>query len=361
MILEKTIAGLVLSASLSFVFSMLFIRFTSKYAFFLNSQERNFKEKKVPRGGGIAIFVSLGLSLLLLSLVFDSLLQGLNGNIDYPLLVFALLMIFLLGMYDDLKETAASIKLLFQTAAAVLVYFAGFKITMISIPFMGTKSLESDVLDFILTILWVVGITNAVNIMDGLDGLAVGVSFFAALSLGILALLSAQPGIVLLIAVLIGSMAGFYPFNFPKATIYLGDSGSLMIGFILAVLSMSRIHRKGSLALALIIPILILLLPILETLVTIVRRVFKKQNIFAADTDHFHFRFLKKGFSETRTTLLLILISFLFALTGILFEFVKTELRLMLLIFTAIVCSFLLYYLGYHTTFPRKEKPPGEE
>ncbi|MBS3819859.1 hypothetical protein KGY73_10210, partial [bacterium] len=126
-------------------------------------------------------------------------------------------------------------------------------------------------------------------------------------------------------------------------------------GFLLAVLSMTKIHRKVSLALALMIPIIILLLPILETLVTIIRRMFKGQNIFTPDTDHFHYRFLKKGLSETKTTLFLISLSFLFSLTGILFEFVKTRLRLVLFALISLICLSLLIYLGYHNIFPRKK------
>jgi UDP-GlcNAc:undecaprenyl-phosphate GlcNAc-1-phosphate transferase len=151
-------------------------------------------------------------------------------------------------------------------------------------------------------------------------------------------------------------MIGFYPFNFPKAKIYLGDSGSMVIGFILAVISMAKIHRKVSLAMALMIPIIILFLPILETVVTIFRRISRKQNIFVGDTDHFHYRFLKKGFTETKATLLLILISFLFSSAGVLFNFVQTRLRLFLFILILLIGFFLLKYLGYYGLFFRKKR-----
>lgn len=302
------------------------------------------------------------ISLLSIRITFGSLFKDMDENASYTLLFFAVCIIFLLGIYDDLKGTDALKKFFLQIIAALIIYFGGFKIAEISIPFIGTKSLGFYFLSFSLTILWVVGITNAVNIMDGLDGLAVGVSFFAALSLGVLAFLSAQYHIVVIIAALLGAMIGFYPFNFPKAKIFLGDSGSLVIGFTLAVISMAKIHRKVSLAIALIIPIIILFLPILETIVTISRRLYRKQNIFTGDMDHFHYRFLKKGFSETKATLFLIFISSLFSLTGVMFNFVHTRLRLLLFILIIAIGFLLLSYLGYYNLIPKKrEQAPGEE
>lgn len=355
------ITALIISGLLSYIFSFLFIKFAYRYNILNNLEERNFKEKKIPRAGGVAIVISMFISLLFVRIVFSYIFKGINETRSYILLFFAVLIIFTLGIYDDLKGANAFKKIFVQIIAAIIIYLAGFKIVEISIPFIGTKSLAFNLIPFLLTIIWVVGITNAVNIMDGLDGLAVGVSFFAALSLGVLALLSYQYHIVVIIVVLLGSMIGFYPFNFPRAKIYLGDSGSMVIGFILAVLPMARIHRKVSLAIALMIPIVILFLPILETLVTIIRRIYGKKSIFTADTDHFHYRFLKKGFSETKTTLLLIFISFLFSLTGISFEFVQTKLRLLLFILVCLVGFSLLGYLGYYNIFPKKRGPAPDE
>lgn len=358
---REIIIALIISSILSYVLSLLSAKLAYKYNIFNDAGGRNFKEKKIPRTGGMAIVISLFISLILIRIFFSNIFKEIDENISYPLFFLAVFIIFVLGIYDDLKGAAAYKKFILQITAAVIIYFAGFKIAEISIPFIGTKSLGFNFLPFLLTILWVVGITNAVNIMDGLDGLAVGVSFFAALSLGVLALLSFQYHAVVIIAVLMGAMMGFYPFNFPKAKIYLGDSGSLVIGFMLAVLSMAKIHRKVSLAMALMIPIIILFLPILETLVTITRRIYKKQNIFIADTDHFHYRFLKKGFSEKKTAVLLISISFLFSLAGILFEFIQPKLRLMFFIIIGFTCLFLLSYLGYYNLFPkRKNRVPRE-
>ena len=199
-------------------------------------------------------------------------------------------------------------------------------------------------------------ITNAINIVDGIDGLATGISFFAAVSMGVLAFLSSQFLLVLIIAVLSGVIIGFYPFNFPKAKLYLGDSGSLVIGFILALLSMAAIQRKASLAIVLLIPIIILFLPILETVITIIRRVYKKQNIFTKDMGHFHYRFLQKKISETKTTLILTSISFLFSICGVLFEYVNTEIRILLLVFIFVVCFVLLKFLGYIKLKPNSKK-----
>lgn len=350
------ISAFVLSGALSFLLSLLFLKQSSINKNFNQHVEINKTEEKIPRVGGTAIILSMVISLLTARIFFSPLFKDIDEKTSYSLFFFAVFIVFILGVYDDLKGADALKKFFFQVVAAILIYFGGFKIAEISIPFIGTKSLGFYFLSFLLTVLWVVGITNAVNIMDGLDGLAVGVSFFAAISLGVLALLSSQFHIVAIIAVLLGAMIGFYPFNFPKAKIYLGDSGSMVIGFILAVVSMAKIHRKVSLALALLIPIVILFLPILETLVTVVRRVYRRQNIFIGDTDHFHYRFLKKGFSETKATLLLILISFISSTVGVLFNFVQTRLRLVLFVLICLIGFFLLHYLGYYNLFSRKKR-----
>jgi len=345
-----------LSGILSSLFSCLIGIFSPKYKIFDHFKDRNHEDKEIPRIGGVILFLSFLITLLFVRVTFPENFKDLDLNINSILLSVAVLIIFFLGAYDDLKGANAWKKLTFQTIAAVLIYTAGIKIAEISIPFIGTKSLSFHILPFFLTILWVVGITNAVNILDGLDGLAVGVSFFAAFSLGVLALLSFQHQIVIIIAALLGAMIGFYPFNFPRAKIFLGDSGSLLIGFALAVLSMAKIHRKASLAVALMIPIIILFLPILETIVTIIRRTTKKAHIFKGDKDHLHYRFLRKGFSETKTTLVLIFISFLFSLSGILIEFVQRKMRFLIFILIFFICFLLLSYLGYISINSKKAK-----
>ncbi|UCC41879.1 MAG: undecaprenyl/decaprenyl-phosphate alpha-N-acetylglucosaminyl 1-phosphate transferase [Candidatus Aminicenantes bacterium] len=341
------ITAIIISGLLSFIFSLSSAKLSSRDKFLGILKDRNSEKPEIPRIGGIVIVISLLISLLLIRVAFPGIFEAVDEKINYNWLIVAVLIIFGLGIYDDIKGADAFKKFLFQIIAAVVIFLAGFKIAEISIPIIGGKTLGFNFLSFLLTILWVVGITNAVNIIDGLDGLAVGISFFAALSLGILALISSQYLVVVFIAVLMGAMIGLYPFNFPRAKIYLGDSGSLVIGFILAALAMTTTHRKISLAIALMIPLMILFLPILETTVTIIRRIYRKQNVFKADKDHLHYRFLRKGFSETKTTLVLIFISFLFSLSGILFEFVDRKLRLFLFVLIFFICFFLLNYLGY--------------
>ncbi len=337
----------IVSGFISFILTWALTKLANKYNFFNKFNSRIFQEKNAARIGGISVFFSLFISMLFIHMVLsNNIFQDLDKIVNIPLLIIAVLIIFTLGLYDDFVGSNVWSKIFFQIIAAAIIYFGGLKIAEISVPFLGSKNINS-LLSFLLTILWVCGITNAVNIIDGINGLAAGISFFALLSLGVLAFLSSQYFLVVIIAVLLGVISGFYPFNFPRAKIYLGDSGSLVIGFILAALSMATIQRKASLAIVLLIPIIILFLPILETIVTIIRRINERKNIFKRDTDHLHYRFLKKGFSETKTTLILTFISFLFSLSGILFEFVKTELRVLLLFSIFLICFFLLKYLGY--------------
>lgn len=345
--MKLIVEAVIVSGLISFSSTWALTKLANKYNFFNKFNSRIFQEKNAARIGGISVFFSLFISMLLIHVVISkSIFQDLDKIVNIPLLILAILVIFTLGLYDDFVGSNVWSKIFFQIIAAAIIYFGGLKIAEISVPFLGSKNINS-LLSFLLTILWVCGITNAVNIIDGINGLAAGISFFALLSLGVLAFLSSQYFLVVIIAVLLGVISGFYPFNFPRAKIYLGDSGSLVIGFILAALSLATIQRKASLAIVLLIPIIILFLPILETIVTIIRRIYKRKNIFKRDMDHLHYRFLKKGFSETKTTLILIFISFLFSLSGILFEFVKIELRVLLLFFIFLVCFFLLRYLGY--------------
>lgn len=336
-----------ISGLISFIFTLTLSRLVFLNHLFNKFNSRIFKEKEVPRVGGGSVFLSLSISLLLVWIFMTPNIPiDFQGTTNILLLIIAVLLIFSIGLYDDFIGTKAWIKFLVQVTAASLIYFAGFKIVELSIPFIGSKGIN-DFVSFLLTVLWVCFITNAINIVDGIDGLATGISFFAAVSMGVLALLSSQFLLVLIIAVLSGVIIGFYPFNFPKAKIYLGDSGSMLIGFILACLSMAAIQRKASLAIVLLIPILILFLPIFETIITIIRRISKKQNIFQGDTGHFHYRFLQKEFSETKTTLILTSISFLFSICGVLFEYVNTEIRILLLILIFMICFALLKFLDY--------------
>ncbi len=345
--MKLIVEAVIVSGLISFSSTWALTKLANKSNFFNKFNYRIYQEKNAARIGGISVFFSLFISMLLIHVIISkSIFQDLDKIVNIPLLILAILVIFTLGLYDDFVGSNVWSKIFFQIIAAAIIYFGGLKIAEISVPFLGSKNINS-LLSFLLTILWVCGITNAVNIIDGINGLAAGISFFALLSLGVLAVLSSQYFLVVIIAVLLGVISGFYPFNFPRAKIYLGDSGSLVIGFILAALSLATIQRKASLAIVLLIPIIILFLPILETIVTIIRRIYKRKNIFKRDMDHLHYRFLKKGFSETKTTLILIFISFLFSLSGILFEFVKIELRVLLLFFIFLVCFFLLRYLGY--------------
>jgi len=172
------ITALMISGFLSYILSFFSAKSTHKHKFFNNFKDGDYKEKEIPRIGGIAIVLSLFISLLFTRLVFSNLFEEVTEDINYTLLIVAVIIIFLLGIYDDLKGANAFKKILIQITAAVIIFIGGFKIAEISIPIIGGKTLGFNFISFLLTILWVVGITNAVNIIDGLDGLAVGISFF---------------------------------------------------------------------------------------------------------------------------------------------------------------------------------------
>ena len=219
-----------------------------------------------------------------------------------PLIIGAIIM-YVLGLVDDIYDLKPYIKLAGQIAAALVVAFYGVTIDFISLP-MGTT-----------TVIWIVAITNAINLIDGLDGLASGVSAIGLITIGFIAILQANIFITMICCVLLGSLIGFLFYNFHPAKIFLGDSGALMIGFIIGFLSL--LVFKNITIIALFFPIVILAVPFIDTLFAMIRRVKKGQHIMQADKSHLHHKLLALGYTHRQTVLLIYSISILFSLSSI--------------------------------------------
>ncbi|TLM98394.1 undecaprenyl/decaprenyl-phosphate alpha-N-acetylglucosaminyl 1-phosphate transferase, partial [bacterium] len=212
--------------------------------------------------------------------------------------------IVLLGILDDVRDVSPRLKLLGQiTAAAVAVIF-GIEVDVITNPFGGVIVLnwQGIPIGIPLTILWIVGITNALNLIDGLDGLAGGLSAIAALTLAVIGWREGSPEIVLPAMILAAATFGFLRYNFYPAKIFMGDSGSMFLGYILACLSVIGVTKTATVV-SVFIPILILGIPIFDTLFAIIRRYINNQPIFKADKDHLHHRLLEIGFTHRQTVL----------------------------------------------------------
>lgn len=257
----------------------------------------------------------------------DPMMTFASGRTHFSLsfLVLALggMAILILGMVDDLRGMGARFKLLGQFLVAIFICSTGYVIESISIPFLGQLVLNSNI-GVIISILWIVGMINAFNLIDGLDGLATGVALIAALSLAGLGASTGNVFIVITCVTLAGSLAAFLFYNFPPASIFLGDTGSMFIGYVLATITLMGTYKVET-ALIIMAPMLALSFPIFETLVSMVRRFVRGVPIFTGDHHHTHHRLLEKGFSSKQVVLILYAITILLALAGYLFLIIPED------------------------------------
>jgi UDP-GlcNAc:undecaprenyl-phosphate GlcNAc-1-phosphate transferase len=265
---------------------------------------RRVHTRATPRLGGIAIYLSLILalsSLLLISnLVTESL--GYFSSVFLKVLVPSSL-VLLLGVYDDLRGVNAVVKFTGLGLIASLFYAMGGRIEAIYIPFFGNMHF-APVASFALTVFWLVAISNAFNLIDGVDGLATGAALFSSVVILIVALSGGHSVMIVVTIVLCGALAGFLRYNFNPASIFLGDSGALFVGFLLASLSLLG-AQKATTAIAVITPILAFGLPVVDTTVTMARRLVGGRPVFEGDGEHIHHMLLARGWSQRRVVLIL--------------------------------------------------------
>ncbi|MGO9864486.1 MAG: MraY family glycosyltransferase [Terriglobales bacterium] len=270
----------------------------------------------LPRVGGVAIFLAFSVSLgmwLALSLIFPSLVAGLAPATLLRIYVPACL-IFCLGIYDDLRGASPYLKFAVQAIAAVMLFAGGMRILNLPLVF-GDRSLPWFV-GLPLTVLWVVAVTNAFNLIDGLDGLAAGSALFSTIVFFIVSLVTHSWLGSLISVTLAGAILGFLRFNFNPATIFLGDSGSLFIGFMLSALALAG-AQKAPTFVAVALPVVSFGLPILETLLSIVRRLISGRPIFSADREHIHHKLLQMGLSHRQVVIVLYAVSGMFAMLSL--------------------------------------------
>jgi UDP-GlcNAc:undecaprenyl-phosphate GlcNAc-1-phosphate transferase len=279
-------------------------------------QGRHIHAKPTPRLGGVAIYIAFLLTLLCVPFLGNMVGDIFRANLPKLIaLIGPATLIFLFGIYDDFRNASAPLKVAAQTVAASIVYACGYGIDNLSSPFGGEWHLPVW-LGFSLTVLWVVGITNAFNLIDGIDGLAAGASVFALLSILIFSVAQENPEISQIAVVLVGAVIGFLRYNFNPATIFLGDSGSLFLGFMAAVLSLVG-SQKGSTIVAIAIPLVSFGLPVIEAGLSILRRFLSGQPLLAGDRGHIHHRLLERGLSQRQVAILLYGVCGLFSLFGL--------------------------------------------
>ena len=264
--------------------------------------ERKVHDREIPRIGGVAIFLTVVLTLAVVVALFGSKVIELGGDRLVVLLAGGSA-IHLIGLWDDVRPMRARWKFLAQILVTAAVYVAGVRIQFLSLPLVGAVEL-GPVLGLLFTVFWFVGITNAFNLIDGLDGLASGAALFALTTMFVVASIYGQTGAALVTLVLAGATLGFLVYNFHPASIFLGDSGSLFLGFMLAGIGVLS-SQKSPTAIAVAIPLVSLGLPVLDTTLAIIRRFLRGQPIFSADRGHIHHRLLGLGHSPRKVALLL--------------------------------------------------------
>ena len=277
--------------------------------------ERKLHRQPIPRLGGIAIYLAYVVALNTGLLLSDHLLNLFEKSLRSWLgLLFGGSIVLALGIVDDIYELRPRTKLIFQVLAGLVVYGAGLQVTKLANPFDGVLVL--DWLSLPVTLLWIVGITNAMNLIDGLDGLASGVALIITATILVISIMSGQMGVAAISSILCGSTLGFLRYNFNPARIFMGDSGSMFLGFTLAVISLQG-TQKSTTAMAIFIPILFFGLPIADTIFAVWRRLGRRPTaaskggwrVFNADREHIHHKLINLGLSHRSAVLILYLVT----------------------------------------------------
>ena len=306
--------------------------------------ERKVHKKPIPRLGGLAIFLSFLIGYMCFGQVTTQMISILIGSF----------VIIVLGICDDIKPVPARYKFLVQTIAACIVVFYGhIYIDMVSI--FGLE-IVFGAWGYPLAVLLIVSIINAINLIDGLDGLAAGTSSIFFLTISVIAFyLDRLNGLdVILCVIMLGSTLGFLAYNFNPASIFMGDTGSMFLGFMISVTAL--LGYKGATVTSLIIPILILFLPILDTILAIFRRLLKGENIGAPDKEHLHHQLLKLNKSTKKTVLIMYAFNLLCALISILYALGDNKLAILLYSILLIITLILIFKTDILFKHSKKDK-----
>ncbi|MGI6452584.1 MAG: glycosyltransferase family 4 protein [Syntrophomonadaceae bacterium] len=281
-------------------------------------EKRKVHSRLMPRLGGLAIFVPFTLVMALMGKFYG----------PYTGIILGGSIIFLVGALDDIFGLSAWVKLGGQIIAALVAIHYGVIVHFVTNPFDGY--LDLGMLSLPLTLLWIVGVSNAINLIDGLDGLAAGVSAIAAITMGIIAFNEGLFGAAGVALILVAAILGFLPYNFYPAQTFMGDGGSNFLGFILACMAVMGTAKSAAL-ISLLVPLVILGIPIFDTFFAIIRRIHKKQPIFSPDKDHLHHRLMALGVSHRRTVLIIYAISIVFGAISVTMTFISGPKALMVI------------------------------
>lgn len=311
------------------------------------SEHRQIHTVPIPRVGGIAMVIAFFLALVPLYFLDGIITQTLRDGREQLLrFVIPCLAVFVLGLLDDIYRLRPRTKFIGQIVIAVCFHFFAQGITSLPNPLTG-NTVQLGIWGLPITVLWLVGVSNAFNLIDGVDGLSAGSALFSTLTMLYVAVANQNLALAALACALAGSIAGFLKYNFNPATVFMGDCGSLFIGFTLAALSILG-SQKSVTIVTVTIPLLAFGLPVMETALSIGRRFLSGKPVFGADRRHIHHQLLARGFSQRKTTILLYAASAFFALMSLLAYNSPNRLLGLILLTLGLALWIAIQHLGYH-------------
>lgn len=317
--------------------SMAITPFIAKLALKIGAVDKPNKRKVhkqlMPTMGGLSIFIAFILGHALFG----------YPHFQFNAILIGAIIILISGIVDDKYEMSPKVKILFQLAAAtVVIFYGGIYLKSITLPFIGR--IQLTYLGYFATYLWIIGVTNAVNLIDGLDGLASGVSTITFMTMYILAIVEGDYFVMSYALILAGSCTGFLVYNFHPATIFMGDTGALFLGYIISVLSLMGF--KNTTFISLIVPILILGVPVFDTFFAIIRRKLRGQSFAQADKEHLHHLLMTTNSSQTKTVLTIYGMSIIFSTVSVIYSQVSRELGLVILVILFILIQYIAGKIG---------------
>ncbi|MDC7222665.1 MAG: MraY family glycosyltransferase [Spirochaetales bacterium] len=350
----------VLSVSFSFATSLFLlpkiISVAHRFHWFDPPEERKIHTGQIPRLGGIAIVSSLIISAIvaphLASRIMNKNISPFKYMLPNMILVSGGLLVFLVGLIDDFRNISAKKKLVAQILAALLACAGGAKINFFMIPFLWLK-IDLGLWAWPLTVLWIVAITNAMNMIDGMDGLSGTIAGLACLTYGLVLILQSNYLLAIFCFAIVGSILGFLMYNYPPAQIFMGDSGSMFLGYFLAVIPLAAEPDSGG---SLVLPITMLVIPIIDVIAAIIRRGRDRVPFFEPDRSHMHHKLLRMGFDERRILSLVCLFSFFFGLCTVLTYFLSARKGLYLIFADWLIGVLFFIMLHYLNKFGVKRK-----
>ena len=328
---------------LTFMLSLIITPIIKIFAFRIGAYdepgERRINKKIMPTAGGLSIYTVFSFSCLFL---FQSIIPR-----TYILpIILAAGVIVLTGLIDDIKELSPKMKTIGILLGALIIYFkTDIRIDFVTLPLMGQLDLRWFSLP--LTLFWILAITNAFNLIDGLDGLTSGISIISLTTIGVIGYFFLHEKTVyipIVIFVLVASIAGFFPYNFYPAKIFLGDTGALFLGFMVAVMSLQGL--KNATFITVITPMIILGVPITDTVYAIIRRLLNKRPISSADKMHLHHRLLSLGFTHKGAVMTIYALALVFSFVALLFSYASNIASILLIVFSLIGLELFIELIG---------------